>query len=121
MSDTALYVSLAANAFLALPTLAKAYKRRVESDSEMLSGMMAQVNRLTARCEDYERRIDGLEAQNLELERAKEEATMLAKQLAASEARARALYDELYDMFCAVTGTHQGVSVPPPRWEKLDK
>lgn len=120
MSDTALYVSLIANAALALPTVAKAFKRRVDSDAEVLSGLMSQVNRLTAKGEEYERRIDELEDKNLELERAKEEAVAYAKQLAASEARARALYEELHDLFTAVTGTHQGISVRPPKWEKIE-
>ena len=120
MSDTALYVSLAANAVLALPTLAKAYKRRVDADADVLTGLMAQVNRLTSKCEEYERRIDHLESKNLALERAKEEAETNAKAWAASEARARALYEELFDLYTAVTGTHQGVSVRPPKWEKIE-
>lgn len=128
MADTSLIVSIAANTVLALPYVAKAWKRQVDVNAAVVTRLMAEVEELKKERDHYRDRIERLEERtrqledaNGELERAKEAAETYAKQLEASERRAKALYNELFDLYTAVTGTHQGLSVRPlpPDWEEL--
>lgn len=124
MSDTSLLVSLASNGALALVLLARGWKRKVDVDADVVQGLMSQVNRLQGQLDQQslrlaaqDSRIHQLESEKDDLERAKIEAETMAKQLQESEARTRALYLELQDLYAAITGTHQGISVKPPRLE----
>jgi uncharacterized protein (DUF3084 family) len=122
MSDTSLLVSLASNGALALVVLARGWKRKVDVDADVVQGLLSQVSRLQGQLDSQSQRLasqDGrihqLEAEKDDLERAKIEAETMAQQLRESEARTRALYTELQDLYNAISGTHQGISVRPPK------
>lgn len=115
MSDTPLYVSIAANALLALPHVAKAWRRQVETNAETFTRLSNDVSRLTERVTALEEENEALKLAKLDADRARTEAEISAKQAAAAEKRAKAMYYELHDLYTAITATHHGISVPPPK------
>lgn len=114
MSDTALYVSLAANATLTLSHLAKGWRKQQDTHAEMVLQLLERVGGLEKSLERANGRIDTLEVENAALERARFE-------LQASEKRSKALIRELKRMYREVTGSHSAISVAPPQLEDDDE
>jgi cell division protein FtsB len=122
MSDTALYVSLAANGAVALAAVAKGWLKQTETHADLVLKLMGRVEHLEktiaekeAKEEALEGRVMTLEADNLALERARSELEVTAKKLEASDSRSRHLYRELMKLYREATGTHQGITIPPPK------
>lgn len=122
MSDTPLYVSLAANAAMVAAHLAKGWRKQTETHADLVLKLMSRVDHLeasletsAAREEALEGRVRLLEAENMALERARSEAETYAKKLKASDDRSRFLYRELMKLYREATGTHQGISIHPPK------
>lgn len=113
MSDTPLYVSVATNGILAVLYIAQAWKKQVEVNGSVIGKLLKDVELLTGRVRALEDENELLKLSKLEADRARIEAEMSAKQCAAAERRSKALYNELHDLYTAITGTHHGISMRP--------